>query len=71
MRIPDWHGRCIYTRQTRKECMNSPIESTSIVIADPRARVETGILARRVQHRAPVVPGGGAGPWSDRLTLLL
>jgi PAS domain S-box-containing protein len=51
--------------------MNSPIESTSIVIADPRARVETGILARRVQHRAPVVPGGGAGPWSDRLTLLL
>lgn len=51
--------------------MNFRIDSTAAVIDAPCAHGDTRPAARHIQHRVPVVPGGGAGPWSDRLTLLL
>lgn len=51
--------------------MTLSIDSAEVVCADPRICGETGLFPPQAQRLAPVLPGGGARPWSDRLTLLL
>lgn len=51
--------------------MNILIDNPAAAPVAPRKRGEPGLLTQRVQHHKAAVPGGGTGPWSDRLTLLL
>ncbi|MCW5605928.1 MAG: PAS domain S-box protein, partial [Burkholderiales bacterium] len=51
--------------------MSAHLDSAAAIRPGPQVCGEESWPAPGAQHQAPRVPGGGAGPWSDRLTLLL